>query len=365
MELMTLNASNQPDKLVENYDSLIWTERFNTVGDFQLIAGDSAGFMSLLPEGTRVTLRETNVVMVVETHKIERKKRQAETITIVGRAFESILDRRVSVASVTAAAADWLLAAKIPSDVAWYIVDQICRAGSLDANDVFPAAMVTFPAPSDYLTGSGPTKDFTVPKGNLLSAVLGLLQTQTKEDLSTTPDTPAVVQKGIRSVRPSSAATAIALQMYAGTDRSTTVYFDATRDLLDDGTYLFSKSGSATTAYIIGPNNAAKLEKAAAAPTGLARRVILLDGSASDISSAVLLQQQGEQSLAEAPEIAIFDGSINQDLSPYKYGVDYFLGDKVKLVGDYGLSQLSIVTEYIRSEDATGTKSYPTLVTML
>lgn len=364
MELMTLDANNQPGKLIENYDSLIWTERFNTVGDFQLIAGDSATFMGLLPEGTRLTLRESNIAMVVETHKIERKKRQAEQITIVGRAFESILDRRISIASVAAAASDWLIAAKIPSDVAWYIIDQICRAGVLDANDIFPAAMVTFPAPADYLTGSGPTKNFTVPKGNLLSAVLGLLQTQTKADPSTSPATPAVVQKGIRAVRPSSAATAIQLQIYAGTDRSTTVYFDGTRDLLDDGTYLFSKSGSASTAYIIGPNNAAKLEKSASTPSGLARRVILVDGSASDISSAALLQQQGEQSLAEAPETSIFDGSINQDLSPYKYGVDYFLGDTVKLVGDYGLSQLSIVTEYIRSEDASGTKSYPTLVTL-
>lgn len=368
MELMTLDANNQPAKLVENYDSLIWTERFNTVGDFQLIAGDSGGFMSLLPEGTRVTLRESNIAMVVETHKIERKKNQPEKITIIGRSFESILDRRVAVLSVVGAAPDWTINAKVPADVAWYIMNQICVVGSLDANDIFPSAMVQFPVQGDYLTGTGPTKTFTVAKGNLLSTVLGLLQTQAKADATTSPATPVLVPRGIKAVRPSAGATAIQIQIYIGTDRSALVYFDATRDLLEDGTYLFSKAASASTAYILGPSNAAKIEKTASPPSGLARRVILLDGTTSGITSVVSLQQQGEQSLAEAPETAIFDGSLNQDLSPYTYGDavnGYLLGDTVKLVGDYGLSQNAVVTEYIRSEDNTGTKSYPTLATIV
>lgn len=366
MDLVTLDANNQPLKLIENYDSLIWTERFNTVGDFELQAGDSATFLSLLPEGTRVSLRESNIAMVVETHKIERKKNQPQKITITGRAFESILDRRVALLSVVANSADWRLSgAKIPSDIAWYIINQICVVGSLDANDIFPAAMVVFPAPADYLTNSGPSKIFSVAKGNLLTTVLNLLQTRAKADATTSPATPVLLPKGIKAVRPAAGSTAISVQMYFGTDRSATVYFDATRDLLDDGTYLFSKRGSADTAYIIGASTAAKLNKAAAATSGLARRVVLVDGISSGETVAATLQTQGEQSLTEAPETVIFDGSINQDLSPYKYNVDYFLGDTVKLVGDYGLSQLAMVTEYIRSEDQTGTKSYPTLATIV
>jgi hypothetical protein len=364
MELMTLDANNQPHKLIEDYDSLIWTERFNTVGDFQLIGGDSAKLLNLLPEGTRVTLRESNIAMVVETHVIERKKRSPEKITITGRSFESILDRRVALSAVTGGAADYIVAAKQPSDVAWYLIDQICRAGVLDANDAFPSSMVTFPAPADYLTGTGPTKNFTVPKANLLETVLGLLQTQTKADATTSPETPVYSQHGIRAVRPSAAATAIQIQIYTGTDRSATVRFEGTRDALDDGSYLFSKAGSGTTAYILGPSGAVKLEKTASTPSGLDRRVLLVDATASDISDNEVLKQQGEQSLAEAPELALFDGSLNTDLSPYTYGVDYFLGDIVKLVGDYGLSQDSRVTEYIRSSDNTGDKAYPTLASV-
>lgn len=365
MDLVTLNANNQPEKLVENYDSLIWTERFNTVGDFQLTAGDIATFMTVLAEGTRVSIRESNIAMVTETHEIVRKKNTPEQIIIKGRAFESVLDRRVVVPAVAANAADWLINAKIPSDVAWYIMTQICVTGILDANDIIPAAMIQFTSPSDYLTNSGPTRTFSVPKGNLLATVLNLLQATAKADGSTSPATPVLLPKGIRAIRPNSAGTAIAIELYFGTDRSATVYFDATRDLLDDGSYLFSKVGSATTAYIIGASNAAKLNKTASAATGLDRRVILVDGIQSGETSAGILQQQGELSLAEAIETVVFDGSINQDLSTYKYGVDYFLGDTVKLVGDYGMTKMAVVTEYIRSEDATGTKSYPTLATVV
>jgi hypothetical protein len=369
MDLMLLHpTTNQPTKLIENYDSLIWTERFNTIGNFELVAGDVSGFMALIPEGQRVCIRESNIAMVAETHQIIRKKNQPEQVKIMGRAFESILDRRVVLPAVAANASDWHVNAKIPSDIAWYIINQICVTGLLDANDVFPSSIVVFPAPADYVSGgtpnSGPTRTFSVPKGNLLDIVLQLIQATAKADATTSPATPVLVQKGIRAVRPNSAGTAISVEFYVGTDRTATVYFDATRDMLDDGQYLFSKRDSANTAYILGTANAAKLNKTTSAASGLDRRVILVDGISSGETVATTLQKQAEQSLSEARETAIFDGSINADLSTYKYGVDYFLGDTVKLVGDYGLTQQAIVAEYIRSEDATGNKGYPTLQTV-
>ena len=187
MDLMTLDANNQPSKLVENYDSLIWTERYNTVGDFQLVSGNVENFMTLLPEGTLLTLRESTQVMIVETHQIDRKKNTPQKVTIKGRAFESILDRRIALQSLSAALAgtDWKINTKIPSDVAWYVMDQICRAGLLSANDIFPATMVSFPAPADYLTSTGPSKDFVVERGNLLNVVLSLLQQSAQADPTT------------------------------------------------------------------------------------------------------------------------------------------------------------------------------------
>lgn len=361
MDLVTLDGSRQAAKMVENYDSLIWTERYNTIGDFQITTGDVDRFMTLLPEGTIVSLRESAVPMIVETHLIERKKNTPTKLTIKGREFTSILDRRISVSAVTGTT-EWVTTKKTPQDVAYYLIDAICVGGVLHANDIFSNTLVTF-AFADYLTSTGPNRSFAIPRGNLLSTALQFIQAEAKADPGTSPATPVVVPHGIRAVRPGLTATAIQIQIYKGVDRTGTVYFDGTRELLDDGSYLFSKVGSASTALLQGPVNASIIEKGVAAATGLDRRVILVDGSNSALSDAQMLEN-GKMSLAEAKQTAMFDGSINQDLSPYVYNVDYGLGDIVKLVGDYGLTSSARVTEYIRSEDNTGVKSYPTLVTI-
>jgi hypothetical protein len=264
------------------------------------------------------------------------------------------------VAALTGSA-NWDVLVKTPSDLAYYAIVKICVEGVCSAADIFPSDKVVFPTPADYLASTGPTKTFTIERGNLLNTVITLLQAEAAEDVSTTPDTPAVVPHGIRAVRPSAAGTAIAVEIYAGQDLSDEVYFDATRDLLDDGNYLFSKVGSANAAYGVASGLAAEMYEGAVEPTGLDRRVILVDASESGIASEEVLKNEMSVSLSQAHETAMFDGSINQDLSPYIYGVDYELGDIVKVVGDYGLNSTARVTEYIRSEDETGTKSYPTL----
>lgn len=366
MDLMTLDANNQPAKLIENYDSLIWTERYIPVGDFQLTTSRTKDFLNLLPEGTRLTLRETNQVMVVETHQITRRKGQAEKLVITGRSFESILDRRIAIQSVSAVTggSPWSVAAKTPSDVAWYVIDQIVRAGLLSSKDIFPSSMVQFPVPSDYGTSTGPSKNFVVERGNLLKVVVDLLQTEMAADPTTVPATPAVVPHGIRAVRPNSAGTAIGVQIYLGTDKTNTVYFDATRDLLDDGAYLFSKIALSNAAYGVGTNMGAYMYEGAVEPSGLDRRVALIDGSGSELTTLESLRNYMSMTLAEASETAIFEGKINEDLNPYKFGVDYNLGDIVKVVGDYGLNANARITEYIRTEDVTGEKAYPTLETI-
>lgn len=366
MDLMTLNEDNQASKLIENYDSLIWTERFNTMGDFQLQTGNVQGFLNLLPEGTILTLRDSDIAMKVETHLIERKKNSPQKLIITGREYSSILDQRVAIQSVGAltGSENWEVDVKTPSDAAYFAIVKICVEGIVDSADIFPGDKVQFPTPADYLTSTGPTKSFTIDRGNLLQVVLGLLQTEAPLDISTSPDTPPVVPHGIRAVRPNASGTAISIEIYTGTDRSGTVYFDATRDLLDDGSYIFSKVGAANAAYGVASGLAGTMYEGAIEPTGLERKVILVDASESGIADEAILKDEMSRALSQAHETAIFDGSVNQDRNPYVYGVDYFLGDIVRTVGDYGLDSSSRVTEFIRSQDKTGYKAFPTLSTI-
>lgn len=363
MDLVTLDEDYQQETFIQSYDSLIWTERFGPLGDFQIKTGDVDGFMNLLPKGTVLSLRDSTVPMIVTRHEIERKKNQPVILTIKGQEFTKILGQRQAIQSVVAALGEWTVVAKQPSDVAHYIIYKVCVEGICDVNDIFPPDQVQFIVPDDYLEASRPNRQFTVTRGNLLATVLGLLQTEALADPDTIPPSPPVVPHGIRAMRPDSSGSAIGIEIYKGTDRSADIRFEATREMLDDGSYLFTDEPFGNEAYVLGPSDAFKLHKGTE-KSGLDRRVILVDASSSGITDDDALKTEGARALGNAKEIARFDGSINQDLSPYKYNVDYALGDTVMLVGDYGLVTPARVTEYIRSKDATGTKAFPTLVSI-
>lgn len=365
MELLKLDSTMQPNEApITDYDSLIWTERFNTVGDFACKTGNIEYFMNALPKGQLVSLRDSNIVMEVETHEIERPKNAPATLSIRGRAWESILDRRLSLKSLTDRT-EWKVNVKQSSDLAHYVIKKICSEGLLDVGDIFPPTKVVFPTPLDYLTGTGPTVELVVNRGNLLATVVALLQTDTQADPTTSPASPAYPPHGIRAVRPAPQGTTVAIEIYAGVDRTDTVIFSGLRDALDSGKYLFSTVGSANFGYILGPSVSAKMAEGSVVPTGFERRAMLIDATSSGVDSLPALRHEASMSLAQAAETAMFDGAINEDLQAYRYGIHYGLGDIVRLDGDYGLSQKARVTEYIRSYDNTGYKAYPTLTTVL
>lgn len=364
MDLVLLNEENRSGKLLENYDSLIWTERFTNVGDFQLTTGNVEKFMQLLPEGQLISLRQSRVPMIVEDHLIERKKNSPVKLTIVGREYTSILDRRVAIKQVMAALDDWLVVAKMPFDIAYYIIYKICVEGILDPKDIFPSSEVIFETPDDYLTSTGPNREYVVSRGNLLAVVQQLLASEGPADGTTTPPTPLVEPHGLRALRPN-APGPIGIEIYKGSDRSAEIYFDGTRNLLDDGSYFFSKRASATDAYVLGDVSAAKVAGYGAEDTVSAfdRRVILVEDS-NESASEEALRGVGSTALSQAKVTSRFNGSINQDLSPYIYGVDYDLGDIVKFVGDYGLEEKVRLVEYIRSEGPDGNKEFPTFASI-
>jgi len=321
----------------------------------------SKKFMQLLPEGQLISLRQSRVPMIVEDHNIERKKNSPVKLTIVGREYTSILDRRVAIKQVMAALDEWLVVAKLPSDIAYYIIYRICVDGILDPKDIFPSSEVIFETPGDYLTSIGPTREYVVSRGNLLGVVQQLLASEGPADTTTTPPTPLIEPHGIRALRPNEAGP-IGIQIYKGTDRSAEIYFDGTRNLLDDGAYFFSKRNSATDAYVLGDVNAAKVG-GNDDNTPFDRRVILVEDTNQNVSVEAL-RGVGSTAISQAKVTSRFNGSINQDLSPYIYGVDYDLGDVVKFVGDYGLDEKARLVEYIRSDGPDGPKEFPTFTTL-
>lgn len=95
-------------------------------------------------------------------------------------------------------------------------------------------------------------------------------------------------------------------------------------------------------------------------------RIATLD-DADEPSQAVLentpyyemLTERGKERLAETGTLITFDGQVEPNES-FEYGKDYFLGDIVTVINEYGIEANARITEVIESFDETGHSIVPT-----
>ena len=363
MELYVLNSNFRPEKPVETYESLIWTERYAECGDFELVSTDIDAARSLMPLESTVSLMDSTVPMIVEDHKITKPRDDVAKITITGRSFESVLDRRVSVGALSTSIKrpPWSIFANKSSDAAYKAIRTVIGDGTARSNlpalspavasqDAIPE--LNLPLPSDYSTGS--TEEYEIPVNDLYSMVLELVQAN---------------HHGIRAVRPPqfSLSNKIDLEIYNGADLRDHVSFDAQFEQFVDATYLMSRRSSKNIAYVYGSNAGSIVRKTnlGPVPSGLARRVTAVDDQeAGGLSTPEVRTSAGLMELYKNNETALFDGetsAIIADLynKPYSQG-GYSLGDIILLIGEYGLTRNVRVAEFIRSSDTSGVAAYPT-----
>lgn len=355
MELLTLDGNFQPSELIENYGSLLWTERYSETGDFQLITNDVDRFVHDLPLESMVTLRESTVPMFVEVHKIEKKSGVAPVLTITGRSFESVLERRASAKFGVAPnfpPMPWYELAAKGSDAAYIAIRKIlgdverlplpAQVPQLSPNDALSMVDLTLPVDFDILGAD----NYEIKPGNLYTIVMELL---------------TLNHHGIKAVRPALGTNKIGIEIYNGADLTNQVVFDARFDQFDSSTYLLSYAGSANWAYVFSKTASQTVSKTTSPePTGLDRRVLYLDVSSEDnTDTATVRNTRGLIELYKYNATALFDGQIAEQVAA-DYNDSYFLGDIIRLDGEYGLSENVRVAEFIRSDDNTGSKAYPT-----
>lgn len=358
MEWYTLDDELRRDTVIEGFESFIWTERYQDVGDFQIVIKSTIQSRSLLTEGTYLGMKESDRrVMVIDTISDDTDQNGERNLTITGSSLEKILDDRVAIAAFTdtTTTPNWVITASA-GDVCREVFTSICVDTILDAGDTIPF----------YHSGT-------------LSDDGNLGEDDTEITVTISPDTVLNVIKqicatyflGFRMVKDGDTGN-IYFEIYVGDDHTsqqttlTPVIFDPDIDNLEKISLLQSTASVKTVAYVIAANGA---EMAFAtgyddAVSGAARRVLLVNSSntgesGDDLNTA--LRTEGLIALSAQREIYSFDGELPQTI-PYVYGVDYKLGDLVeeRNSSDYGSQML--VTEQIFVSDNTGERSYPTLV---
>lgn len=356
MELYTLDPLLRRAEVIDKFESLIWTERFQAYGDFQLNIFSDYRARRLLREDTYLAMNNSNYVMRVETVEDDVNSDGQKILIVKGRSMESILLDRVAYSATTdtTTTPKWTIT-DVPAAVARKIFHDICVTGILDTNDIIPFIYEgTFLSEDTIVEPIDPITVEMEPT-TVYDAIVQISQ---------------VWNLGFRILRQYDLSK-LWFDIYVGSDRTTgqtllpAVVFAPELDNLQNTKELISIENAKNVAYVYSPAGFQVVYAAGVDPEieGLERRVLMVN--ATDITSdnpdvTAALQQRGYEELAKYRTYQAFDGEISQN-SQYIYGRDYNLGDVVEMRNVDGVTNNMRVTEQIFVSDKDGDRSYPTM----
>lgn len=357
MELYILNASYQRIDVVDDFQSLVWTERFSAYGNFELVVHSNLENRTRFKEGVRLAISDSYRVMTVETIDDGTDSEGRMILKLTGRSLEEILDERLARGTFgdLTTTPKWVLTGT-PSVIVQKIFHDICVTGILDPGDIIPEIIEASIFPPD--TVPLPTDSVTIE----LEPMTVYKAIKEISDL---------FHLGFRIVRNLDTGD-LYFDIYTGSDRTPhqsalpAVVFSPDLDNLQNTTELTSIATYRNVAYVLTPVGSKIVYAFDVDPAtvGFSRKVLIVKADDIKDTDPVVAEakmvQKGTEELAKNRRFAAFDGELNQD-SQYKYGRDYNLGDIVQLRNNSGIATDMQVTEQIFVSDSEGERSYPTL----
>jgi len=352
MAYTLLNTSFQAVDVVEDYDTLIWTDRYASAGDFELHVAASRANISKYKEDYYLVSDEDYRVMILDTIEIVDDAESGSKLKVTGVSLEYILDRRILWGYYTLSGSLQTAVKRLLNEAAISPTDSTRKISNLSMIDSTDPLITSLQIDTQYL-GT-----------NLYTAISELC---------------AAYDIGFQILMPTPGV--FQFKLYAGVDRSYSqgvrqvVMFSPDFDNMGGSTYLRSVRGRKTVTLVGGEGQDANKRFAQIAiksgtASGLNRREIYTD--ASSITSTVdgattpaatylkQLQQKGLENLTDNGVVTTFDGSI-EIVDSAKYLTHFWMGDIIQMENSYGAGASSRVVEFIRAYTPTGMKAYPTL----
>lgn len=372
MELYTLGRDFLKKDVIDGFSSVIWTERYYGDSQVELSVPITPEMVTKLPIGSFLGLGDSDEIMILETTNIKDGK-----IKFTGISILTWLNNRFVRTSAVHEDRYWYIDAESPGFALWAIVYNMCCDGSPYLDGTIPTGIANpekFVIPglglNDYDTSGVPLK-VGVPYGPVYTAIREIATTY-EIGMKIVFDLSQPFPLGFRSYK--------GLDYTSGQTDNPTVRFSPQMDSLTDIEELQSIAALKTLVYAFAPGlNPAEGEadlrttpgvSALTGPqyTGFDLRALQI--FAEDIttdqigaSSSVLLDilnTRAHDALTTNKFVKSVDGEIVPD-NQFTYGIHYNLGDIIEVEGNTGTVQKARVIEYIRSQDSSGEKAYPTV----
>lgn len=356
MDLMVLNEKFDSIDVIDEYESLIWTDRYSKCGDFEIYTFATTDIINKLAQKRFLYNPDSEHIMVIENIEITTDVEKGNKIKVTGRSAESLLDRRIIWEQIT---------------LDGYLQGQIKKL--LEKNAISPdieerkIPHLIFEETDDpAITELTISKQYT--GDNLYDVIADICDTYK-------------IGFKIRLTNENK----LAFSLYAGADRSYDqfgnphIVFSPNFENLVNTNFYKSNTEIKTLALVAGEDeglgiNRRKLVVGNEDLIGFDRRELFVD--ARDIQSEVygedgettempieeyekLLKERGEEKLAEYKNIHTFEGEVEPTVN-YTYGMDYFIGDICQIENEFDMQAKARITEFIFSESTSGINYYPT-----
>jgi hypothetical protein len=139
MEVYTLDPLLRRDEIVDQFESLIWTERFNKAGDFEMVIRSTPDTRRIFKNGLLLACNLSHRVMIVQSVENNADAAGKRTLRIKGPSLESILEDRAALAALgsTTTYPTWSITGT-PGAIMRKIFHDICVTGVLNVADKVP-----------------------------------------------------------------------------------------------------------------------------------------------------------------------------------------------------------------------------------
>ena len=343
MNIYILNKALEIIAVIDSYSSVIWTNRYFECGDFELYLQVTPQLINTLQKDYYLVREgKENNGMIIEYIEIGTDAEEGNYLLVKGRCLKSIVYRRI-IWEQTA------LNGKV----------ETCINRLLNENLINPRIpqrkIDNFTIGSIIDTGKIMQSQYT-------GANLGETITAICQSFGLGWDVEIDIERK-----------KFLFVLYSGVDRSYkqdvlpwVVFSNDYEDLLTT-VYKYDNSNYSNVARIAGEGEgSARKIFTVGNSEGMERREIFVDardissndGELTDIEYYSQLEQRGIEKLAEQTDTESFEGETVD--YTYKYGEDYYLGDIVEVVNEYGISAETRVIGVIESEDESGVYTIPT-----
>lgn len=354
MDIYVLNKDFESVAVVDSYESLIWTDRYDEYGDFEIVISPDSPLMEFLIPNSYLWRKDSEHVMIIKKVNITTDAISGSKATISGESLESILKNRVIAERVS-------INEKLQNGIKKLITNAIIspsnssrRIPNFVFRDSTDSRITNLNLEGQYFGE------------NLYDAVAEICTNEHVGFKVTLNDSNQFV-----------------FELYMGLDhsydQSDNIYivFSPYYDNLVNSEYSYDITNVKNVAYICGEEDDDSGNKQIVAETGTAsglnRREIFVNGSSlkrsysnennekvtlSESEYRNQLVQKGDEELAEYYEEENFDGQIASGFQ-WELGKDFFMGDIIHIENEYGKSSKARIVEMITSDSTSGLEFYP------